>query len=134
MASWTSLPYELKLQIAQDFIDIILAQVPAFPIGLRPRKSAPAYGNYVCNQYIPHKKRQVWALFQVNTALQEDLSNYCQEEAKRASSKVWNPRLSSEKRMWFHTVACVARDVADDHSALLTREMTRLLEYLAGTV
>lgn len=73
MASFKALPYELKLHIAKDLIDLYLAQaatfIPGFQISEAPLRTR--------SQHAPTAKLQIGSLLEVAPDLGRDLFLYC---------------------------------------------------------
>lgn len=87
MASWNSLPYELKLRVAEGVIDLILSQTSTFPIWvdllvLMPLAStAKGFDRRLRKQYMPEAKLQLHFLLELAPELRGDLLSYCRKRS-----------------------------------------------------
>lgn len=115
MASFDTLPYELKVQIAKDFIGMILIQAATIT------ESDIVTGLLrVRHDYVPEVKLQIRAILEVEPGLGRDLTCYCiiQSRSEIAYREVQKQLFLVER------VRSCARGLA---AKLLTEDLEQLL-------
>lgn len=112
MTSWNSLPYELKLHIGKNFIDILIVEVPAFSPGhlvgtFGFSKAAEIFTHCVWNEYVPASKQQIRSFMVVAPQLQQDLAAYCTTRYKHGGV-LYRPQAPTEEQLRNWVQRCVA--------------------------
>lgn len=104
MASFTSLPYELKLKIAESFIDLVIEQVSRIPMNQPYRlwfMSALAFEYFQRSSrdvYMPVVKLHVRPLLTLAPELQKDAAKYggdCVQYFKKQWMQVQQDRIKA---------------------------------------
>lgn len=106
MATWTSLPYELKLHIAKDLIDVLILHADAIYTPSNIDTAIKAWRK-IRTEHVPAGKLQIGAVLEMSPVeLGRDLSCYCRQ---RYGLDVPNDQLSRTERIDGRARRMVAR-------------------------
>lgn len=114
MASWYSLPYELKLKIAKDLIDSILADAERPSISFCV--ATPAGLKRPIDEYVSQAKEYVRSVLKISPELQKDLHDYCHKQYLQESPIMINRQLSIDVRISSARKGHVAMRLSSDLS------------------
>lgn len=107
MASFNTLPYELKLQIAEAFIDISLTEICPSDLFHGPQAgylyNLRKYAAHHIDIHLPRTKLELLALLELAPETQKDLSAYCKQLCEQAWSQCNDQHLPIGQRDSYRT-------------------------------
>lgn len=112
MPSFGSLPYELKLKIAENLVDIILELVRSDPSPITSEIHQMIRNLWV-KLYVPWRKQQLLSLLEFAPEMREDLASYCTKWCNEAWAEPDNTGLNVRERRSYEFRKLVATELAD---------------------
>lgn len=105
MASWTWLPYELKLRIGEHLVDSVIAQTTRSPQMPRAIPEPSPYRGF----RMVYAEELLQPLVILAPELQKELATYCRKLSTRTEHRIQSSELSFEETVVAQSKAFVAR-------------------------